>query len=393
MPQDYIASCLAARHPDLPLVSVMRRGVGESGWTDAHDRAVLGLLDLKDFKDDVWAGVEWTNNGKRVRKTNAPCTGRICKCVHRPAQRQCAAPCGASPHISQALSHTQTLLATHALISHTNTPGARRTHTWNLSADGDSLLVPEAQRCAYATAIGKEDPAAWDGILPFPWLGRPDALAGSSGKAHVKVTDFGRFLPEDCPESVVCIGIAPFDMLHTSVRLPLPALAVSPHDTHRVVVRARRVAQLVLCIPELDNGRTVEVHVQQKLPGRWRRMDHLSGPGNLHHQSGPDAVDSSGPIHLARPLVRSGDHSYLHTYTPSEREADSDGLSMFPDEYETELDKAELIARGELVSDGDGRAVLSLHISPPRMDATEGAKRKRAQAFAASPPAPRPTPR
>lgn len=270
MPQDYIGSCLAVRHPDLPLVSMMRRG----GWTDAHDKAVLLLLEHQAFKGDVWAGVEWTNNSKCVRKTIKPCTGRICKCVHRPRRRQCAAPCGASPHISQTLSHTQTLLATHALISHTNTPGARRTHTWKLSDDGNSLLVPEAHRYAYATAIGKEEPAAWDDILPFPWRGRPDALAGSSGKeakAPVKVTDFGRFLPEDCPEGLSCASASRRLTCNTHRCASCCPPSLCPRMTltplSRVLVR---FAQLVYCIPELDNGRSVEVEVHVQKPKLMR---------------------------------------------------------------------------------------------------------------------------
>lgn len=141
--------------------------------------------------------------------------------------------------------------------------------------------------------------------------------------------------------------------------------------------------QIVLVIPVLEHGRTVEVQVQQKLSPEWRQMEHIAGPGTVRHQSGPGDVETSGPIVLPRPLAREGRDSYL--CRPMRSWGSDDGNAEVA-EYEAELDKEELLGRCDLESDGEGKATLTLHLSASRHGADEAhAKRKRIHAFAMSP--------
>jgi hypothetical protein len=225
-----------------------------------------------------------------------------------------------------------------------------KTHTWSLTPDGKSLQVPISKCGSYALMTGMADAAAFNGVLQFPWGSKDSSV--SSKAARMQLTDFVLLQPSE-PDTVR-VGIASFDLDLNS---------------------------LVLVIPEEDNGRKVEIHVQQKLEPEWRAATHISGPRALCHQSGPGAVDKSDPIVLPRALARTGRHSYLKPYNSAAEDYEFD-------EYETELDKEELLNRVELQKAAPGKAVLTMYMMAPKVD-TDHHKRKRTSAFALSPPPPR----
>ena len=97
-----------------------------------------------------------------------------------------------------------------------------------------------------------------------------------------------------------------------------------------------------------DYGRSVEFHVQKKMPKEHRAKQQQSkplfaaGPGHAKHMSGETEFTSSGKIALPRPLTRSGPSAYTE-------EVDSDdGAEM---EYKADYDLEELQKRQEVTHD------------------------------------------